>query len=340
MADTFANSYDASQPNMIKYPQWLQATGGDAAINYAAQDDRELLSTLFPVGGPLTPADFQMTQRGAGANFSVDISAGRCAVVGTTSTEQGTFLTRTTGVVNLTTPSAPGSGATRTHRVVAEILDKQAAGSLYGWRFHLLEDTGSGEPAAPASSFTLGTVSIAVGQGSVLNANITNQNQFVGISAGRPSVCARFTASSGNTIPNNTDTVLTFQGVDWDTDPLGAMWSAGTPYIITVRRPGLWLIEVESNWAANATGVRSGKVQKNVAGSGSDNTKTVLGYNVLAANANETLVTACKRVRLATGDTLRLDYFQNSGSGVNIVQTVGASACAMGNALTATWVSS
>ncbi len=69
-----------------------------------------------------------------------------------------------------------------------------------------------------------------------------------------------------------------------------------------------------------------------------DNTKVVLSYNINAASSYETNITATKKVRLAKGDTLKVCYFQNSGSGVAIVSTVGSGTCDMGNAVSATWV--
>ena len=182
MADQFANSYDGSQPNMKKYPLYLQATGADPAITYAAQDFRDLVAAMAPYPGVMNADGFVCQTRGAGANFSVDITAGRALVAGSTSTTQANFLAKTTGVVNLTTPSAPGSGSPRLHKVVAEILDKQASGTLYGWRFHLIEDTVGGSlPATPASSIPLAQVSIAVGQSSVTTANITDLRPMVGL---------------------------------------------------------------------------------------------------------------------------------------------------------------
>jgi hypothetical protein len=158
---------------MAKYPLWLQATGGDPAINYAGADDRELIDAIWPYQGVINADGWVCQTRGAGANFSVDITAGRGIINGTTSATQGKFLAKTTGTVNLLTPSAPTSGSPRMHKVVAEILDKQAAGTLYGWQFHLIEDTIGGTlPATPASAIALAMVQESVGQVSNASSNI------------------------------------------------------------------------------------------------------------------------------------------------------------------------
>lgn len=243
MADSFAHSYDASQPNMVPYPLWLQAAGGDSAIVFAASDFRELIEATFPVDGPLLPTDFIMTQRGAGANFSVDISAGRGIVSGTDVPNQGKFSVKSTGVVNLTTPTAPVSGVTRHHRVVYEILDKQAAGSLYGWNFHLLEDTGGGSPPAPADSYTLGTVNIPVGAASVTNAMITNSSVQI---SGQPYYArAALNASYINTAGATRLAGANFVPVD-DVNGLFTTSSGGSFFTIPVR--GRWEFTHEIVW--------------------------------------------------------------------------------------------
>lgn len=175
MADQFALSYNGTQPNMVKYPLYLQAIGADPAITYAAGDFRALIQALTPYPGVLNADGFVCQQRGAGANFSVDITAGKAIVLGSGSPTQMSFMPKTTGTVNLTTPSAPTSGSPRLHKIVAEILDKQVSGTQYGWQFHLIEDTTGGTlPATPASAIALAQVSIAVGQASVTTANITD----------------------------------------------------------------------------------------------------------------------------------------------------------------------
>lgn len=180
MADQFCLSYNGSQPNMVQNPLWLQAAGADAAIAYTAAQFRSLINAMFPVPGTIATGDFTMAQRGAGANFSIDISSGRCAIQGTDTTHQGSFVVESWGTLNCPTPSAPVSGSPRVHRVVLQILDKQSTGTLYGWEVHLVEDTGSGLPAAPNSSYTLGTVTIPVGASSVTTAMILNQSVPIG----------------------------------------------------------------------------------------------------------------------------------------------------------------
>lgn len=169
-------------------PVLLQPATGDPDVTYSAQEYRQLINSLMAAGGIaldsqgcLGSGQLQVTQRGAGANFSVDISPGRAFILGDDIASQGQYMVWNDATFNLATPGAPASG-TRTHRVVAQVRDKLANGSFttYDWQFALLQDTGTGEPAEPASSITLAHVSIAAGQASVTNANITDARPQLG----------------------------------------------------------------------------------------------------------------------------------------------------------------
>jgi hypothetical protein len=156
-------------------PLWVQPATGDAEIDFPAAEMRQLFRSLIGDGarGVIAPASAVVTQRGAGANFSVDVQPFQAIVDGTDTADQGHYLVTNTSVYNAPTPTAPGSG-TRTHRLIARLRDKRsnATWTTYDWIPDLLADTGAGEPARPASSVTLAHISIAAGQANVANANI------------------------------------------------------------------------------------------------------------------------------------------------------------------------
>jgi hypothetical protein len=172
-------------------PIYMQHTGGDPAISYSGQDLRDFLAFMVRNEGILRPdvaaAGLKVTQRGAGANFSVDMAAGRAAVQGDDVADQGVYLIRSTATENVVTPTAPGSG-TRVHRMVAQIRDKthNGAWTVYDWVPLLLEDTGSGTPAVPNSALPLARISIAAGQANVSNANITDDRVDAALLSGKP----------------------------------------------------------------------------------------------------------------------------------------------------------
>jgi hypothetical protein len=164
-------------------PLWMQTNDVAVDITPTAQEFRRLLSGLmqgFGGGqGVFSQSDFLVTQRGAGANFSVDIPAGFATVIGDDVTAQGIYYAWNDAVINLATPTAPGSG-TRLHRLVLQIRDKlhNGAYTTYDCVPLIVQDTGSGFPAEPNSAITLAQISIAAGQVSVQNANITDYAQM------------------------------------------------------------------------------------------------------------------------------------------------------------------
>jgi hypothetical protein len=159
-------------------PIYMQPATGDPAIEYSALQDRAaLLAAIFSREGVLDvdAGQLRVTQRAAGANFSVDIAAGRAAVDGDDISDQGTYLCTSTAVENRVTPQPPASG-THTHRVIARVRDKlhNGAETTYDWALEVLPDTGTGLPALPASAIHLATVTIAAGATAVTDANIVN----------------------------------------------------------------------------------------------------------------------------------------------------------------------
>lgn len=161
-------------------PLWMQPGVGDPEMEYSALNDRVLVRALFHDEGIAAPdvvfGALKVTQRSAGANFSVDVAAGRAVIFGDDVSGQGMYVVESDAVENVTIPAAPGSG-TRTHRVVAQVRDKlhnSTDWSTYEWTIDVLEDTGSGTPALPDSAISLATVAVSAGQVSVTNSHITD----------------------------------------------------------------------------------------------------------------------------------------------------------------------
>lgn len=150
----------------------------DVDLLYTAQELRMYHTAIGTLNGQgvYKANDLQVTQRAAGANFSVDVASGIAGVIGDDVTSQGIYYAWNDAVFNVVTPSAPGSG-TRVHRLVAQVRDKLHNGTwtTYDWTPVLLQDTGGGTPAEPASAVTLALISISAGQLSVQNANITDK---------------------------------------------------------------------------------------------------------------------------------------------------------------------
>lgn len=193
----------------LQQPLWMQHTGGDPAVDYSGQELRAMLSAMLRAEGVMQ-GGLKISQRGAGANFSVDMAVGSCAVQGDDVANQGIYLAVADAVVNVVTPTAPGSG-TRVHRVVAQIRDKFHNGSwtTYDWTPVLLQDTGTGTPATPASALNLARVSIGVGQANVSDANITDDRVDAAVVGGQFPQAASNAGRSANPFTSE---------INWRTD--------------------------------------------------------------------------------------------------------------------------
>lgn len=237
----------------LEKPLYMQPASGDAAIPYSGQQVRAgLLSSIFSREGVLDKLAGQLlvTQRGSGANMSVDVAPGRCAIFGDDISDQGAYICNNTSTVNVTVPARPSSGS-RTHRVVARVRDKLSNGvwSGYDWTIELLADTGSGTPSQPNSAITLATVVVTSSTTSVTNSSITDQRPAATV--GTPATAGSFALYSGFNPEDgfrplrwsvNTDGWVFLSGfVRW-TDvnasyPAGLTSMGGTPFANPLVRP-------------------------------------------------------------------------------------------------------
>lgn len=157
-------------------PLWMQAAIGDPPLPYSATQDRGLIDTIATAPGVVLGGDLKVSQRAAGANMSVDVSAGSAFVAGGAAAGQGKYLCQSTSVINVPVSPAPNTG-TRTDLVVAQVNDKQTdGGPYYNWTPVSL----TGMTAVPAlmSAIPLATVVVAAGVVSVVSANITDARPF------------------------------------------------------------------------------------------------------------------------------------------------------------------
>jgi hypothetical protein len=159
---------------------WVQAKTNDPAINYNAQQLRQMFTAMYPIEGVLGTGHLKVTQRAAGANMSVDVAPGGCVVVCDRLASGGNYLEFEDATVNVSIPTAPPSGS-RTHLIVEQARDPQIDGqALYPGAPICIPDTGSGA-AQPQSSYLLAKVTVAAGQASVVNSMITDmRNQASG----------------------------------------------------------------------------------------------------------------------------------------------------------------
>ena len=213
-------------------PIAVEPGGSDASIPTSAQEFRNAWAAV--VGGLMTvtgkegvvgitvpsgaanAGGLAVTQRGAGANFSVDVAAGYGFVIGDDITNQGLYQCWNDGTVNVAVPSPPGSGS-RVHRLILQIQDHLSNGvwtsGNYTADLVLLADTGSGTPAVGNSAITLALITVNAGDASVVNAAIADYRRALGpISVIKTSDTVR----TGTTLSNDPDLQLWgLQGSSW-----------------------------------------------------------------------------------------------------------------------------
>lgn len=159
-------------------------TGG--GIEFSAEDTRHITLDSFGDEGVIQPANggFAITQRGAGANMSVDVAAGSAVVQGDSSAIQGKYFAREVATVNVTVSAADGSNP-RIDRVVIEIKDNDYDSSgLRVARIRTIEGTPTsganaatntnGIAALPSSCLEIARFTVGAGATTITNANIVD----------------------------------------------------------------------------------------------------------------------------------------------------------------------
>jgi hypothetical protein len=150
-------------------PLWTQDT------TYPARLDRQVWATMPPgVGGRDL---LRVTQRGAGTNFSVDISAGDCIIPGI---DQTNYMCRSTAVENRTIVAAPATGTSRIDLIYAVVTDPQANGQSGAASWDIVVGTGTAvasnpqPPATPSFAIPLAQVKVVPTDVAVVDGVITD----------------------------------------------------------------------------------------------------------------------------------------------------------------------
>lgn len=178
----------------LESPLWEQA------LPYSARLDRSLIAALL-AEGVLGAGDLAVTQRGAGANLSVDVAAGSAAIVGDDQANQGTYLVKNTAVVNLVIGAPPGANS-RIDLIVAQVRDANVTGVNNDWTLSVIAGVAAGAPVAPAvpnTAIALAQVLVATGTAAITNAMITDRRSLARRSGEAPA--GELTMSAAAAIP-------------------------------------------------------------------------------------------------------------------------------------------
>lgn len=157
-------------------PLWLQDW------DYPARLDRALIEAFGAEG---VISGLKVTQRAAGANYSVDVDLGTGIVAGDDEANQGSYFFRHLTKENVAVNSPPGTGS-RIDAICIQVLDTQAGAVTGGGdsppvQIKYVAGTPGASPAAatvPDTALLLANVTVAAGQSSVTNANITDRRSL------------------------------------------------------------------------------------------------------------------------------------------------------------------
>lgn len=151
----------------LHMPLWITGEEHDAAVL------RQVGSMFLP--GVVGVGDLSVTQRGLGANMSVDVAAGLCVLPG----PEGNYIARSDEAVNVTISAAPSVGNQRIDSVYAAPLDPDAIGSgSAGWTIDKVTGTPSASPSAPALpayAIELARITLTSSSTSITSGLITNR---------------------------------------------------------------------------------------------------------------------------------------------------------------------
>ena len=128
-----------------------------------------------------------------------------------------------------------------------------------------------------------------------------------------PRVCAYQSAASAFAV-SGTFYAVGFDAESWDTDTMHSTASNTSRLVATTS--GLYVLEAQIAFAANATGVRSIDVRKNAAGNPASGS-LVYSARASAVSGVVTTVTADVDVQMAAGDYLEIFAAQTSGASLN-----------------------
>jgi len=150
-------------------PSWLQNG------SHPAENDRLTTQALYATTGIIGSTSLAVTQNGT-PNMSVNIAVGWAAIVGTSTTTQGVYVSYNDAVVNAAIATAPATNS-RIDLVCLTVNDAYYSGSTNNIVVNVVTGTAAASPVAPATptnSIALAQVLVGTSVTSILTANITD----------------------------------------------------------------------------------------------------------------------------------------------------------------------
>ena len=212
-------------------PSFMQ----NVATQTAAQA-RNLITSLVSTNGVGGTADLKVTQRGAGANMTVDIAGGR-AFVPSSTTGAGTYNVYNDATVNKAIATADATNP-RWDLVCAKVEDAFYAGAVNAWSLVVVTGTPAGSPALPAAPVNyipLAKVVVAAAAASIVNANITDLRTQAAALGGVPTFVDAAARDASLTAPSEGQFAYLAGAIDALTLYNGTAWVVYAPNVPWTR---------------------------------------------------------------------------------------------------------
>lgn len=162
-------------------PTWQDNAGTGVPAQYAAGLDRALIAAIHQSAGVYGATDLFVSQRGAGADSSVDVALGKAVVYEQSTTERAYLIRLTGSVQNIPLPASPGSNS-RYDMIYAQVRDSTLSGTVDDWVLTVVSGTAAASPTEPAApsgqSLLLARVTRTSGVATVANSAIQDRRIF------------------------------------------------------------------------------------------------------------------------------------------------------------------
>jgi hypothetical protein len=180
-----------------------------------------------------------------------------------------------------------------------------------------------GTPSPVIPTFTDGVV-VHQADLNALGTNLTNLYTYnqAGFRTQRPCVIVRQT--SGQSVTNTTDTLVSFNVADVNTDN---MWVAGNPTVITIQHAGIYWIFTQARWGAFAGATLTTVGSPSILVNGTNPAANAVAQNVLPfviGGAGSTSQAGWLG-NLAAGSVIYLNVWQNIGGTATLQTNYGGS---------------
>lgn len=319
----------------IQIPQFLQTK------TYSAKRLRRANQAEVMQEGIVDFGHFKVTQRGAGANMSVDVAAGEAWVDGDTSAEQGFYHVVNDAVTNVAI-SAASAANPRIDTLVLAVNDSTEIGGADEYKLEVIAGTPtaaaslanlSGVAAVGATKLVLAYILVGKEVTSITTEKIGGKRDYREGLTGYPVVAepkavagapaqyahgrplsyiptARAYRTAVQSVANAINTAIQFNLELFDNEEIHSIASETTKFIC--RTPGLYLLTNEQLYSATLSPVIFFKKNGGVTDAGIE----LLGKQSLGSNSNSGFASIL--LRLGYGDYMESYVLQTSGGAVNV----------------------